>query len=139
MEVARGGSRVRARARLAVAALAVLLVGGEAAGRQSAPPDGGQSGRLENPVKDSQLLALPRRDRGPRITLRRALLEAEKLLKRRRVDLSSCYLFEARWVADELDAEPAWRFWWVGVRGKGRSGDDVRVVVSEGGKARLAR
>ena len=139
MEIARGGSRARARVRMSVVALAVLLFGGAAAGRQEGAHGVGQSGGIENPVRQSELLELPRRDRRPRITLRRALAAAEKLLRRKRVDLSSRYLFEAKWVADELNAEPRWRFWWVKVRGKGDPGDDIRVAVSEDGKARLIR
>lgn len=90
--------------------------------------------RLPHPVTRADILALPRRDSAPRLTLQRALQIAETFIKKERIAISSCYLFQARWVAYDTDPESgAWEFWWVSTK---PDADDVRIAVPLAGRAR---
>ena len=88
--------------------------------------------KLERTITRDDILALPRRDVAPRLTLQRALKIAETFVKRKRLDISSCYLFEARWVSYNLTPESgAWEFWWVNIK---RNSRDIRIAVAVNGK-----
>lgn len=90
--------------------------------------------RLERPVTQKQILALPPRNAAPSLTLQRALRIAETYIKKERIGISSRYLFEARWVSYDTDPETgAWEFWWVSTK---YGSDDVRIAVSLDGKPR---
>src|SRR6185369_12436630 len=95
--------------------------------------DGAQ--QLANTIKREDVLALPRRDRVPNISLQRALKIAERFARRKHIDLSRSYLFEARLLTDETNFETqSWHLWWVNTtRGK----PDVRITVSADGKPTL--
>lgn len=93
--------------------------------------------QLENPVSKRELLQLPRRDSSPRINLQRALKIAEGFIRKQKIDISSCYLFEAKLVSEEIQEESSWRFWWVSVRGSNAPAKDVRITVTMDGKAQL--
>ena len=91
--------------------------------------------RLSHPITREELLALPRRDAAPTLPMQRALKIAERFVTKRKIDISSNYLFEAKWVT--YSAHPltgAWHFWWVSID---RSKPDVRIAVSVDGKAKL--
>jgi hypothetical protein len=91
-------------------------------------------GRLDHPIRREALLALPRRDAAPGLTLQRALKIAEAFMKKERLGISSRYLFEARWVSyDTAPESGAWEFWWVSTR---YGSDDVRIAVSLNGRPR---
>ena len=90
--------------------------------------------RLGHPVRREDILALPRRDAAPSLTLQRALKIAETFVKKERLGISSCYLFEARWVSYGTDPKSgAWEFWWVSTK---HDSSDIRVAVSLDGKAK---
>jgi hypothetical protein len=97
-----------------------------------------ESQQFGNNIKREDVLALPRRDRAPQISLRRALKIAERFARTEHLNLSGCYLFEARLLMDETNPETqAWHFWWIRVNSN--VGNDVRIVVSMNGKARRLR
>lgn len=90
--------------------------------------------RLDNPVRREDILALPRRRAAPRLTLQRALKIAETFIKKERLAISSCYLFEARWVSYDTHPESgAWEFFWVSTN---HGSEDIRIAVSLEGKAK---
>lgn len=90
--------------------------------------------RLDNPVRREDILALPRRRAAPRLTLQRALKIAETFIKKERLAISSCYLFEARWVSYDTHPESgAWEFLWVSTN---HGSEDIRIAVSLEGKAK---
>jgi len=91
--------------------------------------------RLGRPITRADVLALPRRDWAPSLTLQRALKTAEKFIKKERLDISSCYLFEAKWVSYDTNPESgAWEFWWVSTK---QGSKDIRIAVSLDSKAKL--
>jgi hypothetical protein len=91
--------------------------------------------RLSHPITRADILSLPRRDAAPALTLQRALKIAERFAKKQKVDLSSAYLFEAKWVSYATTPETgAWHFWWVSTK---HSEPDVRIAVSVDGKPKL--
>jgi len=91
--------------------------------------------RLSHPITRAEILSLPRRDVAPALTLQRALKIAERFTKKQKIDLSSLYLFEAKWVSYGTTPETgAWHFWWVSTK---HSKPDVRVAVSVDGKPKL--
>ena len=109
----------------------ITLIPGQAAYSQE--PD--QETHFSYTITRKQLLELPRRDRAPSLTLQRALKIAESFIKKERLDISSCYLFEAKWVAYENTPETgAWHFWWVQI--SSASPNDIRIAVSTDGKSK---
>jgi hypothetical protein len=91
--------------------------------------------RLGTPITRAQILSLPRRDAAPPLTLQRALRIAERFTKKQKLDLSSAYLFEAKWVPyDTTPVTGAWHFLWVSTK---HSKPDVRIAVGVDGKAKL--
>jgi hypothetical protein len=91
--------------------------------------------RLSHPITRAEILALPRRDAAPALTLQRALRIAGRFTKQQKIDLSSAYLFEAKWVSyDTTPVTGAWHFWWVSTK---HSKPDVRIAVSVDGKPKL--
>ena len=96
-----------------------------------------QPTKLGNLITKRQVLELPRTDAAPRITLQRALRIAESFIKKRKVDISTCYLFEARLISGERDEELRWRLLWISVGRDSASSKDVRIAVTMDGKAHL--
>ena len=88
--------------------------------------------RLSRTVAREEVLALPPRHAAPSLTLQRALKIAQTFVKKSRLDISSCYLFEARWVSYDINPESgAWEFWWVSIK---YGSLDIRIAVSLDGK-----
>src|SRR3954451_22427205 len=93
---------------------------------------------LGSPIKREDVLALPSRDRAPKVSLKRALKLAERYARKENLNLSACYLFEARLLIDETNPETqSWHFWWIRVRPN--VGNDVTLVVPMSGKVRQLR
>src|SRR5688500_12970992 len=90
--------------------------------QEARPQDPDQGGRLENPITMAQILALPRRNWKPKITLNQALKIAEHHIKKQGLNTSSGYLFEARLVSED-GQKSHWQFWWVM-----RNGSDFRIT-----------
>jgi hypothetical protein len=124
--------------RIIMIGLTILLLSARAFGQVTKQPDPEPDStmQLSNPITVSQILSLPKRDAPPRINLKQALKIAENFIRKGKINISSCYLFEAKWISDQLGAEPSWHFWWVGVRG--RASDDVRITVSMNGDAEVS-
>ena len=119
--------------RVMVAALMTLTLSGIVlAQERTVDPD--QSMEIKTPITLQQILELPRRDKGPEITLEEALKIAKSFIYQQKIDISSSYLFEAKWVS-ENPGEERWHFWWVGLAGA----KDVEIAVSEQGKPKLKR
>ena len=94
-----------------------------------------QEMQLSHPITRAELLSLPRRDAAPALTLQQALRIAERFTKKQKIDLSSAYLFEAKWVSyDTTPVTGAWHFWWVSTK---HSKPDVRIAVPLNGKPKL--
>jgi hypothetical protein len=91
--------------------------------------------RLGHEITREEVLALPQREKVPTITLQRALKIAERQASRERMNISTYYLFEAKWVANSTAEESgAWHFWWVSI--KGGKDDDIRIAVTLDGKSK---
>ena len=92
---------------------------------------------LPPPITERQILDLPRpQPKQPKITLQQALKIAESYIKKEKIDISSYYLFEARWMLYGTDVkEPRWHFWWVNV--DGALGNYVQLTVSMDRRAQL--
>jgi hypothetical protein len=68
----------------------------------------------------------------PEISLPRALKIAEDFIKTDHIDISSCYLIEARWVTDDTKTKNGgWRFYWAH---KEQVSRNVLIAVSLDGK-----
>ncbi len=99
------------------------------------PQEPDQQTKFGNPISRRDVLELPRRDTSPRIDLQRALKIAEAFIKKRKIDISSCYLFEAKLISDERHEQSVWRFWWVRMQGPNSSAEDVKIGVTMQGEA----
>jgi hypothetical protein len=116
--------------RIVLIALLIFILNALTYGQE---PDGPTT--LGNTITRKQVLELPRRDSAPKLTLQRALKIAETFIKKKRLDISSRYLFEAKWVSYDTNPETgAWHFWWVSTR---HTKTDVRIAVSLDGKPTL--
>ena len=83
--------------------------------------------KLGRAVSPEEVLALPRRDVAPALTLQRALRIAERFAKRKKLDISSACLFEAKWVSHRTYPKTGeWHFWWVSTR---HSKPDIQIAV----------
>jgi len=96
-----------------------------------------QPTQLGNPVSKRDVLELPTREAFPEVTLQRALRIAERSIRKQKIDISSCYLFEGKLVSGESPEEASWQFWWVNVHGNKASTKDIRVTVTMHGKVQL--
>jgi hypothetical protein len=123
--------------RVLMIALAVLFSAEFALGQQIKPDDPDQARQLANPITRRQILELPRRDKAPELSLQRALKIEEAFIKKQKIDISSCYLFEARLTSEQLPEKSRWVFWWVSARGNNATTNDVRITVTMDGKAQL--
>ena len=123
--------------RVLMIALVALFLTEPAFGQQTKPDDPDQPTQLASPITRRQLLELPPTDKAPQLPLQRALKIAESFIKREKINISSCYLFEAKWIQEEFDKEPNWRFWWVCIRVNETATNDLRITVSMNGKAKL--
>ena len=111
----------------------VLLLSVAIYSQQTKPTAQTQETTPGNPVTRKQVLELPPRE-VPKLTLQQALKIAERFIKKERLDRGGCYLFEAKWVANESGTEGAWRFWWVR-RKEGWA--NIEVIVSLEGVPKL--
>jgi len=92
--------------RVLMIAVVNLLLTGLILGQQSKFNDVGQDIQLAKPITKQQLLELPPTDKAPRIPLQRALMIAESFIKKQKINLSSSYLFEVKWVRADVNEEP---------------------------------
>lgn len=89
-------------------------------------------------VTSEQIEKLPVLRTMPRITLKHALKIAESYTKRRKIDLSSYFLFEAKVIQYSNDNEtrkPAWYFRWLNQRAS--TPLKIEIVVSMQGSKTL--
>jgi hypothetical protein len=95
--------------------------------------------RTDHPASDP--LPVQRRFR-PKLSLQNALKIAEKYVDDEHVDMSSYWLYRAKFImmGDQNTAEknklPCWHFWWV--NDTGTLGDYVEILVTMDGKASRA-
>ena len=86
-------------------------------------------------ITERQVRELPQNQhKPPKLTLQQALKIAERFIAKEKIDASSYYLFEAKWVlyGGEAKGEPRWYFWWVNINGS--LGDYHQITVSMEGK-----
>src|SRR5687767_12461101 len=71
---------------------------------------------LGRAITRADILQLPRRDTAPPLNLQRALKIAEAFIAKQKIDIRSSYLFEAKLVTEDSEAEEKTReFWWIGL------------------------
>ncbi|MBA3804822.1 MAG: hypothetical protein H0X14_03805 [Acidobacteria bacterium] len=92
----------------------------------------------EQSITSRQITDLPllRRTFRPKITLQKALKIAESYVKKRKINVSSYYLLEARMIRYGSESgvkEPRWFFLWAHEHGV--IGNEIQVSVSMNGKA----
>lgn len=84
-------------------------------------------------------LPLPKDRFRPRLTLQSGLKIAEDYIKKNRIEITSYYLLEARFILygdpnlPDNKKTPAWFYWWL--RNNESQGDYVEIVVFMDGKA----
>lgn len=86
----------------------------------------------EGQVIQRQIVELPVPKRGfrPKMSLQRGLKLAERYIEKRKIDMSSYYLLQAKYIlyGSGEQREPCWFFWWVNENGA--IGDHVEIIVS---------
>lgn len=102
----------------------------------SAQPNQSYERTRQDPIVTSeQIEKLPVVRTRPRITLRHALKVAESYSKRKKINLSSYFLFEARMIqpSDEQGREHQWYFRWVSQVAS--TSPNIEIIVSMHGRA----
>ena len=87
-----------------------------------------------NNIRREDVLKLPP-NRAPRLSMQRALRIAQRFVFKKKLDVSSCYLWKAELMPLESNAtENAWRFWWVRTIPR-HDKPDIIITVSMDGVA----
>lgn len=105
-------------------------------GAASAQPNQSDERTRQDPIVTSeQIEKLPVLITRPRITLQYALKIAESYSKRKKINLSSYFLFEAKMIqhSDENGRDPQWYFRWVSQRAS--SPPNIEITISMQGRA----
>lgn len=97
--------------RVLMIALAVFFFTDYALGQRGKPDDADQDRQMANPITPRQILELPSRDKAPEMSLPRALKIAETFIRKQKISISSCYLFEARLISEQTSKKSRWVFW----------------------------
>ncbi len=83
-------------------------------------------------VEQRQIVNLPvaKRKFRPKLSLQRALKLAENYIAKEKIDISSFYLYQAKYImyGSKENQQPSWFFWWVNE--DGALGNYVEIVVS---------
>ncbi len=83
-------------------------------------------------VEQRQIVNLPvaKRKSRPKLSLQRALKLAENYIAKEKIDISSFYLYQAKYImyGSKENQQPSWFFWWVNE--DGALGNYVEIVVS---------
>ncbi len=104
--------------------------------KQESPTEPKQKSPAENQVV---VLPLARQNFKPKLTLQSALKLAESYIEKEKIDISSFYLFQAKFIAygDKGNKEPAWHFWWVNQNGALGNYVEILVMIDTGSVGRL--
>jgi LAS superfamily LD-carboxypeptidase LdcB len=80
-------------------------------------------------LQDQILLPNNKKKFRPKLTLQRALQLAENYIEKEKIDISSFYLYQAKFImfGGKEQNQPAWHFWWLNE--KAGVGNYVQLVV----------
>lgn len=82
------------------------------------------------------LANLPSTREAPRLSMQRAFRIADEFIEKEKIDVTNCYLFSVDLHRDEVNAEPLWRFFWVGLHKGGSIAPDIWIAVTMDGIGR---
>jgi len=92
-------------------------------------------------VEQSHIVNLPitRRKFRPKISLQRALKLAESYIEKEKIDISSFYLYQAKFImyGSKDNQQPAWHLWWVSEDGALGNYVEILVMINTGSVSRL--
>lgn len=92
-------------------------------------------------VRQTQIVNLPaaKRNFRPKLGLRRALKLAESYIEKEKIDVSSFYLYQARFImyGSKDKQQPAWHLWWVNENGAAGNYIEILVMANTGSVSRL--
>ncbi len=89
----------------------------------------------------NQIVLLPtvKRNFRPKISLQRALKLAESYIEKERINISSFYLYQAKYIlyGSKENQKPAWHLWWVNENGTLGNYVEILVFIDTGSVGRL--
>ena len=85
------------------------------------------------------LLPTGKRKFKPKISLQRALKLAESYIEKEKIDISSFYLYQAKYIlyGSKENQKPAWHLWWVNEDGALGNYVEILVFIDTGSAGRL--
>lgn len=85
------------------------------------------------------LLPIGKRKFKPKISLQRALKLAESYIEKEKIDISSFYLYQAKYIlyGSKENQKPAWHLWWVNEDGALGNYVEILVLIDTGSVSRL--
>ena len=95
----------------------------------------------QKPETQNQIVTLPITNRKfrPKLSLQRALKLAESYIEKEKIDISSFYLYQAKYIlygSNEIQ-KPAWHLWWVNEDGALGNYVEIVVLIDTGSVSRL--
>ncbi len=89
----------------------------------------------------NQIVVLPNAKRKfrPKLSLQYALKLAESYIEKERIDISSFYLYQAKYIVygSKENQQPAWFFWWANENGALGNYVEIMVSIETGNVSRL--
>jgi hypothetical protein len=98
---------------------------------QTNQPSNPKPTKQEPLLEQNQIVLLPtgKRKFRPKLSLQRALKLAENYIEKEKIDISSFYLYQAKYIlyGSKGNQKPAWYLWWVNE--DGALGNYVEILV----------
>lgn len=94
----------------------------------------------QKPVAENQtVLPIAKQTFRPKLTLQNALKLAESYIEKEKFDLSSFYLYQAKFIlyGEKESRKPAWYFWWLNETGALGNYVEILVLIDTGQVSRL--
>jgi len=108
---------------------------------QTNQPSSSKPTKQESPLEQNQIVLLPttKRKFRPKVNLQRALKLAESYIEKEKIDISSFYLYQAKYIlyGSKENQQPAWHLWWVNEDGAVGNYVEILVLINTESVSRL--
>ncbi len=108
---------------------------------QTNQPSSSKPTKQEPLLEQNQIVLLPVANRKfrPKLSLQRALKLAENYIEKEKIDISSFYLYQAKYIlyGSKENQKPAWHLWWVNEDGALGNYVEILVLIDTGRVSQL--
>lgn len=122
-------------------AISLVIFSSNALFAQTNQPANSNPTKQESPLEQNQIVLLPAGNRKfkPKVSLQRALKLAESYIEKEKIDISSFYLYQAKFIlyGSKENQKPAWHLWWVNQDGALGNYVEILVFIDTGSVGQL--